>query len=261
MSGTGDCDRGRLVDAHFAGTIDPEGERRLRTHLPGCAACRERYERHLALASLDPSAPAPADRLAVGLGLDGGLPARRRSAWWVGAPIVAAAAAAVLLLALRGPTDEGFAGRGGHDATPAVRVWRIVDGAARPVADGGVMASADELAFAYENPGGRAHLLVFGVDERGGVYWYHPAWDTAAQSPRAVAIAGGPALHELPAAVRHEIAGDRLWLHAVFTDEPLDVRAVEALVAGLARPDAPLPLPDADQRTLSLRVRRDGGGR
>jgi len=267
-SGSGErCDGVRLVDAHFAGRLDPSGERHLRAHLPDCAECRARYERHLALAALDPQTAPAAERLAGGVGLG-----RRgsRTGWWVGAPLAAAAAAAVVLLALGGPADDGFTSRGdGAGGSAAVlRVWRIVTPsepggprAPQRLVDGAALRPGDELAFAYENPGARAFLLVYGVDDRGAVYWYHPAWEDAAGSPRAVAIDAGPALHELPEAVRHDLGGARLWIHAVFTDEPLDVRAVEALVATLDDPGAPLPLPDADQRVLSFPVRREGGAR
>src|SRR5258705_8522802 len=58
-----------LVDAHFAGSISPLRERDLRSHLPACETCRDYYERHLLLSSLDPQAKRPQDRLGMGLGL------------------------------------------------------------------------------------------------------------------------------------------------------------------------------------------------
>ena len=58
----------RAVAAHFAGRIDADGERRLRTHLPACPACRRFYGRALALSTADPQAPSARERLARGGG-------------------------------------------------------------------------------------------------------------------------------------------------------------------------------------------------
>ena len=273
-----ECDRRRLVDAHFGGGLDPADERRLREHLPDCDDCRGRYERHLALAALDPQARSAEDRLARGLGI--GRPRRR---WQVfAAPALLAATAAALLWVLPrwiGLDDGAFRGRGGGDAPAAVRVYRIpadripadripadrapdptAPGRATPLVAGGSMAPDDELTFAYENPGGRPYLLVFAVDDGGAVYWYHPAWERGQAAPRAIAVEAGPDVRELPVAVRHDIRGDRLWIHAVFSDQPLDVLAVEALVAALPEPGAPLPIPGAEQRTVEARVVHPGGG-
>ncbi|WP_426756059.1 hypothetical protein [Myxococcus sp. Y35] len=68
------CDLLPLVDSHFSGRIAPPDERRMREHLPDCAHCRERYERQLLLARLDPAAPDARTRLARGLGLDAPAP-------------------------------------------------------------------------------------------------------------------------------------------------------------------------------------------
>ncbi|MFP2959625.1 hypothetical protein ACLEPN_17730 [Myxococcus sp. 1LA] len=69
------CDLLPLVDRHFSGRIAPPDERRMREHLPDCAHCRERYERQLLLARLDPSALDARTRLARGLGIETQTPA------------------------------------------------------------------------------------------------------------------------------------------------------------------------------------------
>ena len=65
---------------------------------------------------------------------------------------------------------------------PALEIYRVTgDGSTRP-ADGW-MSAGDELAFAYRNPTGFTRLMMFGVDDRGDIYWFHPAWTDATQDP------------------------------------------------------------------------------
>ena len=121
--------------------------------------------------------------------------------------------------------------------------------------------SDDELAFAYRNPARKGRLLVFAVDEHGHVYWYHPGWSDAGQNPTAVPISAEPGLHELPAAVLHKFDGERIMIHALFTDRELSVRQIEAAVASAERahsPSAsvPLSIPGAIDIVQPLRVVR-----
>lgn len=219
------CPQRPLVDRHFAEAITPREERTLRGHLPGCDACRAHYERYLLLARLDRSVAPASRRIARGLGVS---PRRR----WIVAPLAAglgvAAIAAVLLLPL-GRAPE-FTPRGGEldRAGQAVRVYRIAGpgAAAQPILDGAIRPG-DELAFAYENQRGWKHLLIYASDATGRRYWYHPAWTDAAANPVAIAIAAGAARHELPEAVIQPLPLGRIWLHAVFTDEAVDVRTIE----------------------------------
>ena len=67
----------------------------------------------------------------------------------------------------------------------ALEIYRVTgDGTTKP-ADGW-MAAGDELAFAYRNPTGFTRLMIFGVDDWGDIYWFHPAWTDASQDPVAV---------------------------------------------------------------------------
>jgi hypothetical protein len=222
------CPTQRLVDRHFAGRIRPAEERRLRQHLPGCQTCTRYYERHRLLAVLDPSALPAEERLARGIGL--AHPLRSWPATAFRPPMllaaVAATAAAIGLLAVQrlDPAD-GFTARGAAIEEPRVRAYRVAAGS-NPVELGETMAPGDELAFEYDNPGGRRYLLIFGVDEHRHVYWYHPAWVDLESTPAAVPISAGR--QELPEAVAHELDGVELTLVAVFVDEMLTVREVEA---------------------------------
>jgi hypothetical protein len=126
---------------------------------------------------------------------------------------------------------------------------------------GDFVYAGDELAFAYRNPARKGRLLVFAVDEHGHVYWYHPGWSDAGQNPTAVPISAEPGLHELPAAVLHKFDGERIMIHALFTDRELSVRQIEAAVASAERghsPGASMPLaiPGAIDIVQPLRVVR-----
>ncbi|HEX3757049.1 MAG TPA: hypothetical protein VHW23_00015 [Kofleriaceae bacterium] len=224
---TPSCPSRSLVDRHFAATITPHAERALRQHLPDCEVCRERYERHLVLASLDRRVPAMQDRLARGLGL---APPRRPATRWAGLALGLAAASAALVLLWQAPPQPApplARGGGVHDADQALYIYRIAPGESpRPVLDGAIRAG-DELAFAYQNRRGWTRLLVWAIDEAQRVYWYHPGWTDPAATPVAIAIDAGPDHRELPEAVAQPLRPGRLWLHALFTDEAVDVRAIE----------------------------------
>jgi len=219
------CGRTRAVDRHFAGALGPRRERALRQHLPACEVCRARYERHLLLAPLDPRALPAERRIAIGLGLRPGRAWRRPA---LAAAAAAAALCALLLIGRSGPSE--FTARGPHSRPAQLLVYRVPPGGS-PVRAGRSMAAADELAFAFENPHGWRRLLVFGVDEHLHIYWYHPAWTEASSDPSAVPIAS---TGELPEAISHRYDGRRLVLHAVFTDEAITVRQVEAMIRGAA---------------------------
>jgi hypothetical protein len=238
-----------LVDAHFAGTISPRGERSLRDHLPTCAACRGYYERHLVLASLDPRSLRPEDRMAIGLGFS---PRRVADRAWttIGA---AAAAAAIALAVLPGRAPAEFTARGAPSpASPSFFAYRIGPDA-RLNAQGSTIRANDDLAFAYANPGGVRRLLVYGVDEHRHVYWYYPAWSDPTDDPHAIGLDRSETLRELPEAIRHGIDGVRLTIHAVFLDEDVSVREVERWLADPRTSDEPLPSTVYEER-LTLAV-------
>ena len=209
--------------AHFAGEVRPADEAVLRAHLTACEPCRSRYRRLLVGATLARRALPAEERLARGLGL------RRRPQRPLRfvLPALATAAAALALWALParpGPTARGAGGRA------QLWVYRVETPAAARLA-GDQIAAGDELAFAYANPAGRAHLLVFGVDEHRHVYWYHPAWPAGAAAPAPVAAAAGVGPHELPEAIRHPLDGRHLEIDAVLSARPLSVEETERAVA------------------------------
>jgi hypothetical protein len=214
------CGERRLIDRHFAGSIRPRDELRLREHLFGCESCRRYYERHQILAKLDPFALPGEERMALALGVRSSRRAPAQAAW-----LVAATLAACLAFLLLRPSDpaQQFAARG-IAAEPRVWVYRV-PAQGKPVELGTLMAPTDELAFAYDNPEQSGRLLIFGIDEHRHVYWYHPAWVDPQSAPAAVPIGAGR--RELPEAVAHELDGSELTLYAVFTNDAVTVRDVE----------------------------------
>jgi hypothetical protein len=243
-----------LVDAHFAGNIAPARERVLRTHLPGCDACREYYDRHLFVATLDPAAKKAQDRIGVGLGL-APAPKTSRAAPYALA-LCAAAALLFLIVPLRGRHEgDDFASRGSAATTlePKLLAYRIERGQV-PRTLGRAMKSSDELAFAYANPGSYERLMIFAVDEHRHIYWYHPEWTSQADDPHAIPINGGADVREIPAAVSHSFDGSELTLFAIFSNEDLTVRKVEQLVQRSKSIDDPLPLKNAVVQRVHLSV-------
>jgi len=212
-----------LVDRHFAGQIAPSDERALRVHLPTCGVCRERYDCYLILAELDRGVPAMQDRLARGLGL-----APRRRPWSHPLGVALALAAALVALSLWWPAPPYVPrGSAGMDTSQALYVYRIAPGGTPQPVVNGVIGDRDELAFAYLNRAGWHRLLVYAVDETARVYWYHPGWTDATTDPVAVRISTGVERIELPEAIAQPVPRGRLEIHAVFTDDPVTVQAIE----------------------------------
>jgi len=151
---------------------------------------------------------------------------------------VAAGLVAVVALPRRPTTESEFKARGPAHGLPTAPKARAADllvyrigpgGRSEPLGDS--MRRDDELAFAYRNEGGAQRLLVFGRDEHGHFYWYHPAWTDPAQNPEAIELAREPGPHELPAAIAQPLDGRRLELCWLFTPRSLRVRQVEAALA------------------------------
>jgi hypothetical protein len=240
MSESRACAERSLIDRHFAGRASPEGETRMRAHVGGCAPCQHYYERRLLLSELDPAAPPARERLAAGLGI--GRRRRAPAAQWTAGLTLGAAAAAALVLVLRPPRpdqDAGFAGRGTAPPAaapgaappgeaPALEIYCSSCGKPAPRLGGSLGARAS-LAFAYSNPTGRKRLMVLAVDESKHVYWFYP---DLKESQVSVAIERTAVPTELPWEIDQSFAGRALRILGLFSDEPLAVNKVEALVDG-----------------------------
>jgi hypothetical protein len=245
-----DCTMRAHVDWHFAGTILPRAERTMREHLSTCDSCRDLYRRHLLLARLDPRALPAEERIARGLGLR-----VRPRAVVMRLGVVAAAAAAAALLVMVHPRGDGFSARGnvGALAEPTSRVFAYdVDADKPPSIARDTLRSGHELAFAYENRAAKRWLVIFGVDEHGHVYWFHPGWSREDEDPVAIAVEVDDQRHELPEAIRQRFDGTHLEIRSLFVDQPISVREVEALLR--QHPRGPLPIRGAVESSLSLTV-------
>jgi hypothetical protein len=240
------------VERHFSGRGSVGDERAMRAHLPGCEECRRLYERLLVGAQLDPRALSAQDRLARGLGF---APSRPRRAWvWPALTVGAVASACLVLVLVRG--QGGFVERGGRlDDQSELLVYRTPrHGTPDRVRRGAHIRADEELAFAYRNPEGFAHLAVFAVDEHRHVYWYHPAWTDPASDPSSVGVAASASPVELGEAVAHDLDGKHLRVHALFTRTPLTVRQVEKVIA--QHDEETWKLPAARNLELELDVDR-----
>ena len=259
------CIEKALVDAHFEGRISPKDETRLRAHVSTCASCTEYYERRALLASLDPEALSLEERLGRGLGLvsedavttpsRSTRPRSRPRLAVVAFALVAAAAIVLLVLAGRKKPDDGFASRGGlASGPPYVRVYTSSGGAPSPLEDAGPLRRDTELGFAYESVEGKGQLMIFGLDEHGHVFWYHPAWTDPKDDPASVRVETGPGLHPLREAIAHDLDGRTLELHALFSSAPRTVKTVEGALGGKRAPLGPLTLPDTTDVVVTVEV-------
>ncbi|MCL2450960.1 MAG: hypothetical protein FWD17_18605 [Polyangiaceae bacterium] len=259
------CSLASHVRRHFDGTISPEAEHAMRQHLPGCSSCRQAYRRHLLLARLDPSAMPARERLGRAIGLGSNHQAARG---WVA---LAAAAAVALIILPRMPLGQGAARPGapsdlsvpssgneyalrGQPVEPASRVFVYeVPDHGRPVRVKTTLRPDEGLAFAYENGRGKHRLAIFGVDEHGHVFWFHPAWTADTDTPVAIPIETDDRRHELPEAIRHDFDGAHLEIRSVFLDDAISVREIENMLKHT--PSGPLPVAGAIESSLSLEVR------
>ncbi len=247
-----------LIEAHFARRISPSEERVLRAHLALCDACGKIYDAHILFESVTGESARWRDRLATGLGVDAAAP-RATAPWWLAAGFAAAAALLLFRVGAAKHRDASpepeFAARGAA-STEAPRVLLYALGPDRELGANARMKASDQLAFAYTNPPAFRNLLVFGVDEHRHVYWYYPAWHSRDEHPRAVTIESGPAARELPEAIRQDLDGQALTVHAVFLNEEVPVERVEEIVAGAASQDEPLHFPGAYEQRIAVKVER-----
>ena len=207
----------------------------LRAHLRRCEACRHHYDRAVALErALEGGSTTPktqADRVVVL-----GPPKPAAPIGW--APVLVAAAAATVLWLhpwapkrVAEPPPEALA-RGG--TAEGRRAWvalytrrgdvvQPADGRLRP---------GDGILVAYttlkDSPA--RHIAVAARSlPPGPVRWLHPAYE-AGQRPQSVPIEVGVADRELPAVVYLDGLTPPLEVCAMFTDEPLQIPEIDAVL-------------------------------
>jgi hypothetical protein len=260
------------VDRYFAGDLGAAAIRTMFEDLWRCGACRMRYERHLLLERTLAAASAPgADRLWQSIVATSeaapeharkdtdGHPARRRALL-----ALSLAVAAVLLVPplFKEPTTSTPVPRGAPGAvmTPSLHLYRTHQGRSEPVR--GELHSHDGVLLAYSNPSANlGYLMVFGVDGRGGVHWYYPAYDRQGEDPAAVQIRTKAFGVELGEEIRHRLPEGDMRMFALFLRRPHRVLETEASIAaalaahgGSVRDLESLPLVDGDQTSVLLEV-------
>jgi hypothetical protein len=242
------CPHTGRIDAHFAGRISTSDEAEMRRHLlEGCEACHFRYTRLAMVAKVQPGAPRARERIAAGLGF-----APRRRPWWGVTFGVVAAAMVLAIVVFTRDSQDRFASRGPAAATSELRVFRASHGG-RPVPAEASMLATDELTFAYRDGTGKHHLFIFGVDEHRHVYWFWPAWSSAAEQPAAPAIVSDGVLREIEDAVSHRYDGRSLDIYGLFTDRPWPVQELDAAI-GRMPANRPLSFPGGSLAVQHLSV-------
>ena len=76
--------------------------------------------------------------------------------------------------------------------------------------------------------GVRANGLLYGVDARGEMFWFYPAWTDASRPPNSLHIGTSNEPVRLMEAVRHALVPGRFELHAVFLESPVSAQDAEA---------------------------------
>jgi hypothetical protein len=253
----------RMLAAYLEGEVTPSEASTIEAELAESAGTRRRLSRLREIGEAL-SAPIPeVERVDLVVPWRRVVADRARAPWggWRRIPgmlAVAAAIVAVAVVARRPPSagerppmrtsvDEfrakSAAPGNNRERWSGIRVYRVDGGGeARRLADR--LHASDGLVFSYTNlgPAPLEHLMVFGIDARGTVLWFYPAYDREDENPESISIEKGGADVPLPDIIRNDLAPGPLAIHAVFSDRVLRVLEVEALLRDHPDPMAPLPL-------------------
>jgi len=118
------------------------------------------------------------------------------------------------------------------------------------------LAQSDGLLFSYTNLGAHpfAYLMIFSIDARGAVRWYHPAYEREGTDPSSIPIERGAAQAPLAEVIHQDLAPGPLRIGALFSARPLHVLEVEAFVQERHGDLSDLPWPDAALETIPVEV-------
>lgn len=146
---------------------------------------------------------------------------------------------------------------GARERWAGIRVYRVEAGGGAPerLADG--MRSSDGLLFSYTNLGGEPfdYLMIFGVDARGEVHWFHPAYEREGTNPASIPIEKSQSNVPLPELIRHDFPPGPLAIHALFTTWPVRALDVERSLSLSRDPAAALALSGAVDQVVRTQVR------
>lgn len=258
----------RWLVQQAGGLLPPPQQRKLFRHMEVCGECHALYSAQLWAEQCGPAGD-HARRARLERSLFGQAEAKpvswimSRRTW--GLAGAASTCALLILVLVRLWPGDTFQDKGlsqdelsRHVSISAYK--RTAGGEFTPVRE--TIRSRDQLAFAYSNTSERGldHLLLFGVDERGTIYWYYPAWTDPSRNPSALPIRRGTGV-ELPEQVGHRYEGDQLRIFALFSAHgDLTVHTIEQTLQtlhqrGVRAVDLQrFPLPGSGQHSFVLKV-------
>lgn len=242
------------IDRYLAGDRSLVVTTRMRRHLPECARCRAILE-----AAGEP--PSETMRSRGGVGASAGArsqlrPGNRRSSLWV-LGVLAASIAFVARTPAHDPAasdSRSYLMKGGEPRSTARSGDLILTGIERGelvfrAADGDRLHEGDLVTIFYSSrePG---HLAVWNVDASGAVtrLWPDVAGHDAITFGEEVALGAGAVVGPGSACE---------WLVGVFTDQPIDLAATQAILEVGLRSDPPtcrLQVSVPSARTVSVRA-------
>jgi RNA polymerase sigma-70 factor (ECF subfamily) len=186
-----------------------------------------------------------------------------RPRWLVWSACAAAAACVALASTVairRGPTESEYREKSAavepaDHTLAAIGVYRAREhNAPEPI--GSEFSRRDGLLISFLNTGNApfAYLMVFGIDAANEVHWFFPAYIEERTNPMSIPITEQGSQSLLPDVIQHDFASGRLAIYALFLQQPLGVKEVEAwLRAERFRPVRP-PLSAAKLQKLESSV-------
>ncbi|MCP4498931.1 MAG: hypothetical protein GY822_03065 [Deltaproteobacteria bacterium] len=224
-------DAKEIIDAHFSGRGGPHSALAAANAIAEVPEAKKYWDRQALFSSLDPQAASAKERVAMSLGVPA-TPKKRGFVWGgVGAFAMAAGLFAFVLISPN-TDDDGFTARGPETGVISSAVFAFnISKEKEALERKSSIHSSDELAFAYMNPQGQKHLLVYGVDDKMNIYWFHPAWTNYNKPPAAIAVESSTQIRELQEAIGHEYIGRQLKLYSWFQEAPISVVEAEKAIA------------------------------
>lgn len=135
-----------------------------------------------------------------------------------------------------------------------VQAYAVRAGKSEPLAE--TLARSDGLLFSYTNLGDapQRQLMIFAVDSRGGVHWFHPAYEHEGENPSSISIQANAAQVPLAELIRDDFPPGLLTIHALFSNRPLRVLDVEGWLKQNPRASLLNQVPGGVDEVLTTRV-------
>ena len=260
---------GETLAAYLEGEVTPSEAVAIERTLADSAAARRRLAElrnirdTLARPVLEPDAPDLALRVRRAIQASAPGSSRRAAGPWLRrAGLLAVAACLVVgagIATLRHPQPFRAKGAGATDSGgerwAGIQVFRV-DQTGKPQRATNRLRAGDGLLFSYTNLGPRPldYVMIFSVDARGEVRWFHPAYERAGANPASIPAARGEANVPLAEIIHHDFAPGPLTIYTLFTMRPLHVLEVEALVRARRGSRLPLASAEAVQQLLTFQV-------